>query len=71
MGMLLSVPLMLAGVGFIVYALQASAAARADVMSDTSPLEAEIRRRIAAAGPMPVARIHGAVPRRSASTATT
>ena len=71
MGMLLSVPLMLAGVAFIAAALQPSAAASLSSMSDATPLEAEIRRRIALAGPMPVRAIHGAVPHAIRSTATT
>ena len=53
MGQLLSIPLFLAGLAFIVYAHEASAAA-GRTMTDIPPLEAEIRRRIAAAGPMPV-----------------
>ena len=54
MGQLLSVPLFLAGVGFIVYALQAAAASET-LVEERSPLEADIRRRIALGGPMPVA----------------
>ena len=53
MGQLLSIPLFIAGLAFIVLCGEASAAAD-QVMSDNPPLEAEIRRRIAAAGPMPV-----------------
>ena len=57
MGQLLSMPLFLAGLGFIVYALKHPAAAEPlsrTLQLEMLPLEAEIRRRIAAAGPMPV-----------------
>ena len=71
MGMLLSLPLMLAGLA-IMWAAMRRAAGEADVMADRSaPLEIEIRRRIAGGGPMPVGAIHGALPRPIPSTATT
>ena len=53
MGQLLSIPLFLAGLGFIVYAMKHPPLA-GRTMTDIPPLEAEIRRRIAVAGPMPV-----------------
>ena len=54
MGQLLSIPLFIAGLCFIVYALK-HPLLQGTIMADVLPLEAEIRRRIAAAGPMPVA----------------
>ena len=55
MGMLLSVPLFLAGLGFAAYALKQGAVPAELTLDEASPLELEIRRLIAAAGPMPVA----------------
>ena len=53
MGMLLCIPLVLAGLAVLFVALRADA--RGETMSDQSnPLEAEIRNLIAAAGPMPL-----------------
>ena len=71
MGMLLSIPLMLAGIGLIVLALRATAASPRRAWREPTPLEVEIRRLIEVAGPMPVAALYGALPRPSAATAIT
>ena len=54
MGMLLSMPLFLFGVGLIIWARRRPPLPQRQMTDAMTPLEIDIRRRIAAAGPMPV-----------------
>ena len=56
MGMLLSIPLFLAGIAFVWHAMRHPPLRSRGCMSEPSALEKEIRRLIAVSGPMPIAR---------------